>query len=110
MDGILSRKNGSIAEPLGKSENASTQKCLREGDDISFRRGITCITLLGCCGTWGWHIHFLHVALEQDVESFKKDSCFSFCNDNNIVRYNTAYIIYIYIYNACILYSLCILR
>ena len=50
----------------------------------------------------GWHIHFLHVALEQDVESFKKDSCFSFCNDNNIIHYNTAYI-------GC-MYSLCILR
>ena len=47
---------------------------------------------------------FLHVALEQDVESFKKDSCFSFCNDNNIARYNTAYIYIMHVFFTLYVY------
>ncbi len=60
-------KNESISEPFGKPENPSTQKCLMQGDDVSFQEGycITCITLLGCCGTWGmaYTLFFSHVAL-----------------------------------------------
>ena len=94
-------KNGSIIKALGKSENASTQKCRNgRGMILVFRRGITWYHLyhfVGLLWNLGDGIYiFLHVALEQDVESFKKDSCFSFCNDNNIVLYNTIMIQHIY--------------
>lgn len=78
---------------LWESRRTSTQKCLREGDDISFQEGYHLCHFVGLLWNLGDGIYiFLHIALEQDVESFKKDSCFSFCNDNNIVRYDTAYI------------------
>lgn len=68
MDGIFVPKSGSIAEPLGKSENASTQKCRNgRGMILVFRRGITWYHLYHFVGLL-WNLgdgiyNFLHVAL-----------------------------------------------
>ena len=53
-------KNGSIIEALGKSENASSQKCLGEGDDISFQEGYHLCHFVGLLWNLGDGIYIFY--------------------------------------------------